>query len=64
MTTPENAKLLPCPFCGGTDVHVINPAPGATGRYVACEGCMVEGPWAAGEDASRKAADLWNRAPR
>ena len=38
----NDAKLLPCPFCGKTPPHVHLSH--VTGR-IFCEGCGAEGPW-------------------
>lgn len=62
----SDTKLLPCPFCGGTDAFVDRA--GACTVYVMCNDCRAQGPvleemrfeWdeAAGRDA---AIEAWNR---
>lgn len=52
-------KLLPCPFCGGTDVHLRHLA-SASMSWVSCVGCGLEAPSETGvtDDA---AVAYWNR---
>ena len=52
-------KLLPCPFCGGTDVHLWHIA-SASMSWVSCVGCGLEAPSETGvtDDA---AVAYWNR---
>ena len=53
------AELLPCPFCGGTDVHLRHLA-SASMSWVSCAGCGLEAPSETGvtDDA---AVAYWNR---
>ena len=45
VSNMDDLILLPCPFCGNTDVHYI-PDGGSywTGGYVQCDVCGAEGP--------------------
>ena len=45
--------LLPCPFCGSTDVYA-NP----TVHWVTCKGCEAEGPY-----NRQSAIKAWNTRP-
>jgi len=51
MTTPKTptVELLPCPFCGGKEMHI--------GTYVICKSCGAEGPAGILES---KAIEAWN----
>lgn len=49
--SPGMATLLPCPFCGGTDIQSLVHL-----DWVACDGCG-----ASLEDAEPSARELWNR---
>lgn len=49
-TPRHTATLLPCPFCGGTNVHAL-----AHLDWVACDDCG-----ASLEDAEPSARELWN----
>lgn len=56
-------ELKPCPFCAGTESHLITFSIGAF-RFVICAGCKAEGPRFVGEGAEEKAVIAWNtRAP-
>lgn len=39
MTTEPKTELLPCPFCGGKNVHFVDPT-----TYVMCRDCYSYGP--------------------
>ena len=57
----EEIKLLPCPFCGGTDIRIGHDV--VYGRYYAvCPACMAKGPRKMGWE--ERAANAWNAAPR
>ena len=49
----EEAKLLPCPFCG-SEAH-IHYTPDDVAWWVTCDKCEADGPW--GNDC----VDKWNR---
>jgi len=54
MTTPD-AAMLPCPFCGKTNVRV------EAGEYVHCTDCTADGPYFASDgDRSAEAIAAWN----
>lgn len=54
---PSNAnELLPCPFCGGSNVGIRN---GPAGHWVACISCGLEAPSESGI-TSEQAATYWN----
>lgn len=51
----SNERLLPCPFCGLSDAHLINGGPG--NHYVRCDHCL-----ASTDDGSKeRAIAAWNR---
>lgn len=53
-SSPVTETLLPCPFCGCTDLAVANTG----AAWVKCQSCEAEGPpECTDEDATR----LWNR---
>lgn len=68
MTTPENhSELLPCPFCGGTNIAIHPDDVGSGGQHVppyhaACDmtrgGCGVS---VVGDDTEDDAIAAWNR---
>lgn len=47
--------ILPCPFCGFTDVQIGEPEPGRIA--IDCPECQAIGPFGSSPD---EAADLWN----
>ena len=47
------SELLPCPFCGSTDIRMCS-------NYAECRSCETEGPVDEGHDPA-KVAELWNR---
>lgn len=54
-------ELKPCPFCGSTDVHLIEDDPGKSEVSITCKDCNV---WVDHmfEAMSRdEAIELWNR---
>lgn len=55
MAIKERKELLPCPFCGGTNLCEL----GYDGLvFIGCHTCATCGP--SGED-EEQAAELWNR---
>lgn len=57
----SSVPLLPCPFCGGTDLHIEGDnASDVWG--VECNGCDASGPRVA--PSPDAAAEAWNRALR
>lgn len=52
----EAGELLPCPFCGGTNLYNATPSNAADCGVIACRSCGAEGP-----DAGSVYAIAWNR---
>ena len=52
---PFRPNLRECPFCGSTDLHVID---NAEDFFVGCDGCAVCGP---SGDTPMDAVEAWNR---
>lgn len=52
-------KLLPCPFCGGSDVH-LRQHPPAQMSWVSCVSCGLEAPSETGV-TDEEAVTYWNR---
>jgi Lar family restriction alleviation protein len=52
-------KLLPCPFCGGSDVKLRND-PRHDMAWVSCVGCGLEAPTETGV-TDEAAVTYWNR---
>ena len=52
----ENKKLLPCPFCGGTNIEQISYS--RSSHYVKCVGCWTYGPE---KHLAVEATAAWNR---
>ena len=52
-------KLLPCPFCGGSDVHLRRHSP-AHMSWVSCRDCGLEAPSETGT-TDEDAVAYWNR---
>ena len=50
------ADLKPCPFCGGTDLHVVSVY--GTEYYVDCFTCTTCGPYG---ETYEEAIEAWNR---
>lgn len=53
-------ELKPCPFCGGTDVHITDAWP----HYAYCLGCNAKVqpfPPETGKDGVKNAEEAWNR---
>lgn len=40
----DSAVLLPCPFCGCTNVYPVSPSLGHSSWRVFCDDCHAEGP--------------------
>lgn len=63
---PKHGDLLDCPFCGSSDVFVID-LEDEDGRFAAagCSGCGAGSRqhYYCGDDAKDFAADAWNRRP-
>jgi Lar family restriction alleviation protein len=57
----QSVVLLPCPFCGGSDVY-IDRAPNGQPDWVQCDGCGAHGPYS-GEpnDTDAAVSSAWNR---
>jgi Lar family restriction alleviation protein len=53
-------ELLPCPFCGGTDIDTHFSLDGAGNVTTGCMTCGASGPETATPDES-KGAEAWNR---
>ena len=53
ITVKESKKLLPCPFCGSTDLETV---PFYEECVVHCRGCQVDGP----EGDMPTCERLWN----
>ena len=53
ITVKESKKLLPCPFCGNTDLETV---PFYEECVVHCRGCQVDGP----EGDMTTCERLWN----
>lgn len=51
-------KLLPCPFCGSTNVNLLIKE-GPLFKWVACMDCNAQGPIEFGNE--EKAISAWNR---
>lgn len=50
-------ELKPCPFCGSSNVEIIE---GVFGKYGACRSCCAYGPDSA-SGCAESAAEKWNR---
>ena len=56
---PTSADLLPCPFCGSTEVDVGHAEFGEPA--VCCGGCGAVGPGGGHREDTVGAAQLWNK---
>lgn len=54
---PDNVKLLPCPFCGGSDIHSSHIR---DGRQITCRDCGAS-IFAYQPNAEAEARMKWNR---
>lgn len=56
----SDIELKPCPFCGGSELHIETDSEPTSTVQVECDtpGCEASGPH--GKDAD-EAARLWNR---
>lgn len=65
MKKGQETKLLhnaiPCPFCSGTDLVLINASISGVAWSVGCMGCHAGGPI---DDSPEKAVELWDKAKR
>ena len=51
-------SLLPCPFCGGSKLHVdVVPNTQSNRRFVWCLSCSMQGPWSY---KPKGAEEMWN----
>ena len=60
----DEVNLLPCPFCGCTNVYAVSPSLGHSLWHVYCDDCCAEGPTAPEyntDDPERLAIAAWNR---
>ncbi len=61
----STTKLLPCPFCGNTDITINNenPKDSSGGYFIACAGCGASTNlrFACGDDPIPLLAEQWNR---
>ena len=54
----EKTRLMPCPFCGDSDVQLIDQWDGKKGTWtVWCRPCDIEGPMGSKKEAINK----WNK---
>lgn len=56
MTNTNENKLLPCPFCGGSE-DLNKYEDGAGSYYIACDNCEACGPQEYGE---KDFEEMWN----
>lgn len=62
-TEQERADLLPCPFCGSTNIEIKISTPDREGvpTSLMCSDCGASGPWEYEQDNSHAKADAaWN----
>lgn len=55
--------LLPCPFCGSSDLRIVGDADGFT-QFVSCENCQTTGPSnpnGSYETSQRDVVNAWNQ---
>lgn len=60
----EHVELLPCPFCGGTNIEIQISTPDREGvpTNLMCSDCGASGPWEYEQGNSHaKADDAWNQ---
>src|SRR5690554_894377 len=63
-TEQERADLLPCPFCGSTNIEIQISTPDREGvpTNLICSDCGASGPWEYEQVNSHAKADAaWNR---
>jgi len=63
----DEVKLLPCPFCGCTNVYAVSPSLGHSSWRVYCDDCCAEGPAVPSynmDDPECVAIAAWNRRPQ
>ena len=51
-------ELKPCPFCGDTDIEIIEPSECYDEFEVQCQECGARSEW---ENSKEKAVANWNR---
>lgn len=64
MNIEQERALLPCPFCGGTNIELQISTPDREGipTNLMCSDCGASGPWEYEQGNSHaKADDAWNR---
>ena len=57
----DTAKLKPCPFCGSTDVHLIENDRGKSEVSITCKDCNVWVDHMFDAMSREEAIALWNR---
>ena len=64
MNTEQERALLPCPFCGSTNIEIQISTPDREGvpTNLMCSDCGSSGPWEYEQGNSHaKVDDAWNR---
>ena len=56
-----DSMLKPCPFCGSTDVHLIDNDPGRSEVSITCKDCNVWVDHMFDAMSRDEAIELWNR---
>lgn len=61
--------ILPCPFCGGTDLRLGRHQLDSTAWFITCWNCESNGPvvqaseYESNEEPNVMARDAWNKRP-